>query len=153
MLPKSKLRDKIEFHFSDRNGIAFFTSHFRQFFDDAAEPQYFLKIQHRIGIIQNDVTAQHIHQPADHDEGAVLVPINIEIQIIVCRILEFFFRSNGFHRGQVFENLENSLDELPRSLARNRGDGKDLIFAPELFLKRFEILLRAENIAFIADDD
>ena len=55
MLPKSKLRDKIEFHFSDRNGIAFFTSHFRQFFDDAAEPQYFLKIQHRIGIIQNDV--------------------------------------------------------------------------------------------------
>lgn len=54
-------RYEVEFDFAYRYSISLLTAHFHKLLDNTAQAQYFLEIQHRIGIVQNDVTAKHIH--------------------------------------------------------------------------------------------
>ena len=147
------LRDEVEFYVTDRYSISLAATHFGERFDDAAKAQYFLEIEHRIGIVQNDVAAEHVHKPANDHVHALFVFEDFKAEIVVRFILEFFLDGNGFHGGQGCEHVKNALNKFPRSLSGNRRDGEDLVFSSKLFLKRLEVVLRAVHVAFVTYDD
>ena len=103
-------RNKVEFHFANRHLIPFFATHFCKLFDNPTQAQYFLEILHGIGVVQHDVSTQHVHQTAYDDEHAVLVAENFKAQIFVGLIGKFFVYGYGFNGIRLSRGARRSID-------------------------------------------